>query len=137
GRLLQLATDAAWAVSAGPNSAGAATDDRRAVLTLLTYCYASGILASREIEWNCANNSTIQSICGDAPPEWLNLLRFRNANRPWIEESLARVYRAVMQATAADVAPGPDTQSGAPRAWVEFARVKVRQAARADSENFE
>jgi hypothetical protein len=76
------------------NSLGAAQSSPQMLLTLLTYCYPAGIYGSRDIEWACHNNPVVRSICANIPPNWSAIWRFRNANRPWIEECLAFVYVA-------------------------------------------
>jgi hypothetical protein len=95
--LLKLALDAAQTVVtekqwlSGP---GETQSGPQMLLALLTYCYAAGIYGSQDIESACHNDTVVRSICTETRPAWSAIWRFRNANRPWIEECLARVYDA-------------------------------------------
>lgn len=68
--------------------------DPRQLLGLLTYCYATGLYATEDIEHAARRCGLPQGL---VPREGLSaelLQAFRRANRPWIEESLARVFAA-------------------------------------------
>lgn len=72
----------------------------RQLLALLTFCYSTGIYASEDIEY-AARQGRLPS--GLVPRHGLttDLLRaFRRANRPWIEETLARVFARLPEAAA-------------------------------------
>ena len=113
----------------------------RRLLALLTFCYAAGIYGSQEIESAAQHEPVVRSLCDDSAPNWSVLWRFRNANRPWIEECLARVYAAVTSETPSgspeNPVNGPATQSALPPKLVDFARRKVRQAVLVDSALYE
>src|SRR5262245_17255696 len=47
------------------------------LLTLLTYCYASGICDSRDVEVATRLDQTIRYICAGVRPDWASIRRFR------------------------------------------------------------
>src|SRR5262245_4909711 len=47
------------------------------MLTLLTYCYASSLFGSRDIESSIDTDPTIRYICARTRPTWLSIRRFR------------------------------------------------------------
>jgi len=108
--LVTLALDAAQAVVEqrpwlrGP---GEAPSGPQRLLALLAYCYAAGIHASQDVERACRNDPAVRSICANALPDWSAVWLFRNANRPWIEECLARVYGAACGAAPAELSREP------------------------------
>jgi len=94
-RLVELALEAAQVTGEDlprPKGTAANQPNPQLFLTLLTYCYASGIYGSEEIEWASQNDVCVHYICGSTFPEAHFLRRFRRANRPWIEACLARVW---------------------------------------------
>lgn len=70
----------------------------RMLLSLLTYCYASGISASEDVEWACAHDSGARYVCANATPPRDVIRQFRRVNRSWIEQSLTRVLDAIVVA---------------------------------------
>jgi len=72
------------------------------LLTLLTYCYAAGVCGSEDIEYDCRNDAVTRYLCANTSPDQDTIRSFRRANRPRIEDCLARVYRS-----ADDLAPVP------------------------------
>ena len=111
------------------------------LLALLAYCYAAGICGSHDIETACHDDPTIRTLCGDTPPDWSAIWRFRNANRPWIEECLARVYDAVCRDVLAGCqrATGGSPISEVPPSLnlIDLARRRLRHAAWIDSSLYE
>jgi|DewCreStandDraft_4_1066084.scaffolds.fasta_scaffold00013_64 hypothetical protein len=74
--------------------------DPRQLLALLTFCYSTGIYATEDIEYAARQGRLPPGL---VPRSGLtaDLLRaFRRANRPWIEESLARVFARLPEAAA-------------------------------------
>jgi transposase len=70
---------------------------RATMLTLLTYCYASGVFASTDIESSMQHDQMIRYLCAK---NYLNLpvLReFRRYSRDRIKECLATVLRRVWE----------------------------------------
>jgi len=138
--LVNLALNAAQAVAEkrpwlrGP---GEAPSGPQRLLALLAYCYAAGIYASQDVERACRNDPAVRSICANALPDWSAVWLFRNANRPWIEECLARVYSAACGAvpTGASQEPAPVHQSRGEAApdINGFARRMLRRAVWTDA----
>lgn len=63
------------------------------LLTLLSYCYASRLYASRDIEWAIENERTVRYICARTFPGWCVLRRFRRLNRDLVQHCLALVFK--------------------------------------------
>src|SRR5207244_2721542 len=77
------------------------------MLTLLTYCYATGVYASTDIELNMQHDRMIRYLCAK---NYLNLpvLReFRRYSRDRIKECLATVLRRVWELRFCDEDPCP------------------------------
>ena len=82
--LLKLALDAVQALdSAKVNAAGQGMQNLRPqmILTLLSFCYAARIYASRDIEWAIRRDQTVRYICARTFPGWQAIRRFRRSNR--------------------------------------------------------
>ena len=92
------------------------------LLALLTFCYAAGIYSSEDVEWDCRNNFAVGCLCANRHPDQDSIRRFRRANRPWIEECLARVYDRACGAEPADEDAGR-----------KFARAKLGLAVMIDT----
>ncbi len=102
-RLIELALEAAQFVGEGlprPEKIREHTPSPKMLLTLLAYCYASGIHGSEDIEWACENDLGVRYICANILPDQNTIRRFRRANRPWIEACLTRIHDAVCGADA-------------------------------------
>jgi hypothetical protein len=67
----------------------------RMMLTLLSYCYASGIYASWDIERAIHMDGTVRYICARQYPGWLDIRRFRRQHRELVAESLAITLKQV------------------------------------------
>jgi hypothetical protein len=94
-RLIELALEAVQIVGEElPRPVRALQDQPspKMLLTLLTYCYASGILGSDDIEWACGDDAAARYICANTLPGQDTIRRFRRANRPWVEACLLWVY---------------------------------------------
>jgi len=144
GALMKLALDAAQKVATQRrwlSDPEEAQPDPQMMLALLTYCYAAGIYGSQDIEWACHNDPLVRSICPNIRPDWPAIWHFRNANRSWIEECLARVYVAASVAAPAETSREPAHISAfrgdATPDNIGFARQKVRHAARTDAAMFD
>jgi hypothetical protein len=79
-----------------PDDAGMAYQPR-ALLALLTFCYASGVYASDDIEDHIYRDADFRRVCADEFPEADLLRRFRRLNREAIIHCLAHVLGAVSQ----------------------------------------
>jgi hypothetical protein len=65
------------------------------MLTLLTYCYASSLFGSRDIESATDTDATIRYICARTPPNWLSIRRFRRHYREAVLDCLIYVMKQV------------------------------------------
>src|SRR2546427_7288586 len=116
------------------------------LLTLLTYCYATGVYASTDIELSMQHDPMIRYLCAK---NYLNLpvlLEFRRYSRDRIKECLATVLRRVWElrfceedACPRAAAPYPEAAFGR---WLNMgptpdfraeAEQRIVRAVRADS----
>ncbi len=74
-----------------------------AMLGLVTYCYAKGVLSSCDIERKLWKDRRIVSTCPEQIPEAHTIRKFRRLNRAMIlqvlEKSLKRIRRALTRST--------------------------------------
>ena len=94
--LLQLALDAIQTLNPESlNDVARRMPDFRPqmMLTLLTYCYASSIYGSKDIEWAVENDRTARYICARTRPDWQSLRRFRRQNRELLFQCLLYVMK--------------------------------------------
>lgn len=138
--LVKLALDAAQTVatqSAWLSGSGEPQPSPQVLLTLLSYCYAAGIYNSQDVEWACHNDPVVRSVCTNTLPDWPTIWRFRNANRPCIEECLVRVYSAASGVELAGVrgepTSAPEFRGEAPPDIIGFVRRKLRRAVWTDA----
>lgn len=107
------------------------------LLTLMTYCYASGIYGSEDIEWDCQNDPTARAICANTCPDQDTIRRFRRANRPWIEACLACVYGRACGVTSAQTSrepsPIPELKARTSADLIGVARRKLELAIMIDT----
>jgi len=75
----------------------------QAMLGLVTYCYAKGVLSSSEIERKLWEDRRIVSSCPGQIPEAHTIRKFRRLNRELLlealEKSLKKIRRALRRAT--------------------------------------
>ena len=64
----------------------------RMLLTLLTYCYATGVYSSQEIEIEIGRNSTVRYLCARSMPDWNVIREFRRVQKEAITASLVQVF---------------------------------------------
>ena len=79
--------------------------------TLLTYCYATGLSDSQEIEQRLGADSVIRYLCAGDRPSWQMLIRFRRASRPLLERTLARVLERVWDLRMSKLSALPEDRS--------------------------
>ena len=78
------------------------------LLALLTYCYASGVYGSQDIESLLVGDTEFRWRCGNEFPQCRNLRRFRRYNAPRIEQCLAEVLSGLaLGAFAGDLGAAP------------------------------
>ena len=63
----------------------------RVLLAIIAYCYAAGVLASRDIETAMRDDSSFCALCHNAFPRCETIRSFRRSNRQSIERCLAAV----------------------------------------------
>ena len=67
----------------------------RVLIGLVTYCYASGVFSSQEIEARVRKDPILVLICGQELPDWHVIRRFRRYNHEAIQRCLeATLYHA-------------------------------------------
>ena len=82
-----------------PSARAAALADRNAdfrphiLLSLLTYCYATGIYSSTDIELSFTQDTLVRHLCANTYPEAHRSRWFRRDNRQRIQRSLAEVFQ--------------------------------------------
>src|SRR5207253_2479368 len=92
--LLHLVLEAVQAADWSLAQPSAEQDGRfrpQMMLTLLAFCYASGLYGSRDIEWATRIDRTIRYICAHQFPDWLAIRRFRRQNRQLLKQCLMLV----------------------------------------------
>jgi len=67
------------------------------LLTLLTYCYATGVYASIDIELGLRHDQMIRYLCANACPGFQVIHSFRRYNRTRIYRCLSMVLRRVWE----------------------------------------
>ena len=65
----------------------------RMMVTVLSYCYATGMYSSQEIESAIVKNETVRYLCARTYPTWQDLLRFRRQHKELIHEALSKVLQ--------------------------------------------
>jgi hypothetical protein len=68
------------------------------LLALVTYCYATEIYSSAEIESLMRRDATFRTRCGNEFPDWRAIWRFRRENREAIHRSLVETFRRLIRA---------------------------------------
>ncbi len=63
------------------------------LLTLVTYCYATSLYGSRDIETASAADGTVRYICARTRPSWASIRSFRRRNRDAIRACLTQVLK--------------------------------------------
>ena len=75
--------------------AGANTTPEPVLRTLLTYCYACGVVSSAEIESLAKHDPTVRYLCANDPPRFEEIRQFRRRSITHLRESLAHTLYAV------------------------------------------
>ncbi|MBI2928946.1 MAG: hypothetical protein HYY24_25055 [Verrucomicrobia bacterium] len=145
--ILDVTSAVEWPRPAGPAAGlGQAGPRPQMLLTLLTYCYATGCLGSDDIERGAARNPTLRYLCAGAHPSSEQVRRFRRGHRTLITRCLRkallsawqfRLWLGLAQEAGADLPEwlGPDTWSDAEAAafFARAAQQRVDHAVRLDS----
>jgi hypothetical protein len=67
------------------------------LLALVTYCYATEIYGSADIESLMRRDATFRAQCGNEFPDWRAIRRFRRENREAIHRSLVETFRRLIR----------------------------------------
>jgi hypothetical protein len=70
----------------------------RALLTVLSYSYATGIYESEEISRLCGTDPALRAMCGPQPPSTRAFERFRRENRGLLKWLLVQILKRVLRA---------------------------------------
>ncbi|SRR6266566_5129146 len=100
--LVKLILDAieglnARAYGSGAPATGSPEFQPALMLTLLTYCYATGVYASTDIELSTQNDQMMRYLCARSDLNLPVLREFRRYSRDRIKECLATVLRRVWE----------------------------------------
>ena len=82
----------------------------RAILALLVYHYAHGMLASHDIESAFRTDPHLRLLCRDEFPGWRELRRFRRLNHNAVRNCLAHVLAVEKQSIAEEVASSDEAE---------------------------
>ena len=98
GTLLSLILDAAqtleWPASELKLAASSGYAFRRLVmLTLVTYCYATGVYGSKEIALRISQDEILRFLCAGTFPTWQDIRDFSRRYRDLIKQSLIQTYK--------------------------------------------
>lgn len=100
------------------------------MLTLLTYCYATGTCSSEDVVNQTTNDPILRYLCGKRQPTEAMIRQFRRANRTILEHTLARVFRSVWGAHVHFVSSSTDNDNNR---FVQEAEKRVLNAIQLDS----
>ena len=85
----------------------------RAMLALLTYCYAIGVYGSQDVEWMMRQDASLRALCGREIPSWRQLKRFRRQNHAVLQRALEETFRGAWSLSCrARTAGGPARAAG-------------------------
>lgn len=104
--------------------------------SLLTYCYAVGILSSEEIEGEIRDNPAVRYLCANYVPTAAAIRNFRRKNAHFLKTALAHFFKLIKNQS-------PETYStysfqrlekaAASESFQNLAEERIRQAIAADS----
>jgi hypothetical protein len=83
----------------------------RAMLAMLTYCYANGVYGSYDIELMMFEDAAFRALCGRDYPDSRRLRRFRRYNHGVLERTLEETLRSAWSFKHIVAAGGNETQS--------------------------
>ena len=105
------------------------------LLGLLTYCYATGIYSSHEIELRSGHDAMVRHLCADVYPEARILRCFRRHNRESLQRSLQEVLQQIWTTRFNLKEPAPAQQQ---ITWIPYscaaeAEERINRAIQVDS----
>lgn len=116
-RVLDAVNGLAW--DHGPVPTPPARLGPRMLLTLLTYCYTTGVYGSEDIVWATRTEPFARYLCGGAPLEAADLRRFRRAFRAPLEACLAAVLEGLPLELRRSLVPAPGGPASSTSAWAQ------------------
>jgi transposase len=78
-------------VKVNERGTGSAQFPPRMLLSLLLYCYATGVFSSRRIERACSDSVPVRMICADTHPDHDTICTFRRENKALLEKTFVEV----------------------------------------------
>jgi hypothetical protein len=70
----------------------------RALLTILSYAYCTGVYESEEVSHLCGTDAILRAICGEDFPSTRLLERFRRENRGLLKWLLVQILKRALKA---------------------------------------
>lgn len=64
----------------------------KAMLAMLTYCYADGVYGSQDAEMMMREDAAFRALCGMEFPDWQRLRRFRRYNHGALSRTLTETF---------------------------------------------
>jgi hypothetical protein len=96
--VLEAATESGSAIFRfHPSASDTSAPRPQTLLALLTYCYATGIYASSEIEFQRSQDAMINYLAASSHPDANRLRLFRRHWRPVIKQSLVKLFQLIWQ----------------------------------------
>lgn len=80
------------------------------MLSLLVYCYATGLFSSRRIEHATWQNVAVRYICANTHPDHDTLCAFRRKNGPLIQETFVKILLLAREVKLLKVGTSPSTE---------------------------
>lgn len=100
--ILQCVFEAVHEVQWARRSLGECADIPDPVMrTVLTYSYVVGIVSSEDLEAAAVHEPIVRYLCARHFPDWRVIREFRRRNWPGLVESIALVFRKVLQRASA------------------------------------
>ena len=104
----------------------------KAMLAMLTYCYADGVYGSQDAEMMMREDSAFRALCGMEFPDWQRLRRFRRHNHGVLRRTLSETFHRAWSLkcigkTLTDRAGGNSVPWGAMRLLAPVQEALVQQ----------
>jgi hypothetical protein len=88
----------------------------RAMLAMLTYCYAIGVYGSQDVEELMYSDADFRALCGMNYPDWKQLKRFRRRNLDRLLRTLRATFHGAWSLTCR---AGDSAETEAAPEWIE------------------
>ena len=101
------------------------------MLTVLTYCHATGVNRSKDIELRIRQDEVLRYFCTGSYPTWREIEDFRRSHRELICQSLAEVLRTARQCPgiiSISCSGGRLLNASKPSDFVRDADARIQQA---------